>query len=157
MAYDPALNHLAVVTAARQALYGGAEKLTADQCAALCHEVARRLVALGEADCGVMYKGSGNYGVVNGTGYAVDIILYRDSRVYTDCLRDAGDRTKNVPGFATPVWPTPKPGDVSQWAPPAGGDVPEPPDPPDGDLEARVAALESALLDAAALIVQRLS
>jgi len=146
MAYNPTINHVAIVQAVRASFADA--RLSADQCALLCHEVARRCIAAGESDAGVMFKTSGNYGEVAGARYSVDIILYHDSAVYVDCLRDAGDRNTG-PGLAQPAWQGPNPGSVANWAPPVGQapppDPPNPPDPP-SNLEERVAALEVAML-----------
>lgn len=136
MAYNPALNHVDVLSAAKADLFGpGNPALTADQCVALCNEAARRFITMGEVDAGLNLKSSGNHGIgADGKGYSVDVIVYRDSAVYVDCLKDAGDSTAPPPGLgaATPIWPAPKPANTATWAPPFGSPTgPEPPEPPD--------------------------
>lgn len=128
MAYNPALDHLAVVKAAR-ARYGSQEP-SAERGWRIINEAALHLRDLGEDDVGLHRKTSGT----NFDGYSIDVIGYRDSGLMIDALQDAE-------GSATPQWNTTT--GTLAWAPPVGDT--DPPDPPVtlASLDAQIKALMS--------------
>ena len=127
MAYNPSLDHVAVVTNAREKF--ASQPASNERSWNIINEAALRLRDAGESDVGLHRKGGTNW-----NGYSVDIIGYRESGLMFDCLQGAGvwDNPQWLPVQGTLV-----------WAPPVG---PEPPEPPDDDLAAlteRVAKLEA--------------
>lgn len=112
--------------------------MSPEQCVRVCNEVAWQLNGRsGAGPWGLHRKGGTNW-----SGFALDIVVNRDTQAGFDCLRDAE-------GAGSPQW--------GQTVPPVGGwqwepvhlewltatPGPPPPPPAAGDLEARVAALEA--------------
>lgn len=114
MGLNPSLDHLAVVTAARQkydTLPPGPERAWR-----VLNETCLRLQALGE-DAGLLEKTIGTQHL----GCSIDVLIYRDGTA-VDALRDAE-------GAAEPQWSVIAPLDPARWRPPLG-DVPETEPPP---------------------------
>jgi len=110
MAYNPALDHQAVVADVR-ATFGATPSL--DECVLLCATVCHRLHDLGETDAGLIAKTppqNGGYGP-DGGYYGKDIIIYSDGQLF-DCLIAAG-----APGTAQPSWQALAPVSPSLWRP----------------------------------------
>ena len=114
MAYNPAIDHLAVVTEVRATW----DEMTPGPARAwtITNQVCLRLQAQGE-DAGLLAKDSGNQFL----GYSTDIVVYRDGHHY-DCLI-------NSEADATPAWQDKGMIDPTRWRPPLG-DVPDVPDDP---------------------------
>ena len=93
MPYNPSLDHVAVVTAARSraGLPPLGQTLTAQQAAEVCLDAACRLRALGEDACLLAGKSDGqNHGDIQGEQVATDIVCYPSTGVHWDCLVDDG-------------------------------------------------------------------
>jgi hypothetical protein len=144
MAYNPTLNHLAIVEHYRNRLPHG----TNDDCVYLCAAIANELRAQGETDAGLLTKTAGeNHGVgPDGQRYAVDIIAYRDSARHFDCLVAAPERAEpawqDKGGINAAAWRAPFPTD------PIDPDVPDEPDVPDTGGGSDVVIAVLAKLDA---------
>lgn len=110
----PAIDHLAVVTAARQKW----DQMTAGPARAwtIVNETALQLQARGE-DAGLLEKTSGNQYL----GFSTDRLLYRTGELF--------DILGNSEGEATPQWMFEGQVAPTLWRPPLG-DVPPPPTDP---------------------------
>ena len=88
-----------------------------------------------------------NFGT-NWNGYSIDVLVNVQTREAVDCL--ISSETAGVPTWNLLAW---EERFASLWRAPVPPDEPEPPDPPvpPSDLEARVARLEAAARDVAAI------